>query len=224
MMLRVKNTALEPSKTLQIRQAVKLDMEPILEGGKRLRLRSTLEISEEWAQKNRKFLEKLYKDGVIEIEESLGGRPMDPDREPELNADGLKLGGPSFELWMERGFPAEGYPPSGWAEVPSAGLTAYRKQVEEAKAEEQRKGYEELKAKEEAAKAAKAQEDAVAAEMAKRMAEEIDAKATEELAAAAVEASRKAETAPLPTLPEAPVSAPAPAAKSDSKNPGKKLK
>ncbi len=177
-MLRVKNTALEPSKSLLIRQAPKLDMEPLLEGGKRLRLRTKMDISEEWAQKNRKVLEDLIKSGVIEIE---GAAPY---REPTLNDKGEKLGGPTLEEFIKAGYSAETYPPLGWAEVPSAGLTAFRKEQDDKKAlEEAEKLTAEIKAKEEA-------------ELRYLLEEEAKAKA-------AAEAAAKIETAELPVISDA---------------------
>lgn len=38
----------------------------------------------------------------------------------------LKPGGPTIETWVEAGYPPQNYPPDGWAETPSPGLTAFR--------------------------------------------------------------------------------------------------
>ncbi len=140
-MLRIKNTALDPSKALQMRQASKLEMEPMI-NGQRLRLRTSMDVPDAWAQKNKDYLEKLWKSGVIDIDYS-----KTPEPEPQLNAEGLKLGGPTLEEFIKRGYTADRYPPAGWAEVPSAGLTAYRKELAE-------KAAAEVKAKEEAELAA----------------------------------------------------------------------
>lgn len=122
-MLKIKNTALDPMKSLQHRQAPKLEMEPLI-NGQRLRLRTSVDVTEEWARKNKDYLEKLWKQGIIEIEYS-----KRPEPEPQLNEQGLKLAGPTFEEFTKRGYPADKYPPEGWAEVSSAGLTAYRKEM-----------------------------------------------------------------------------------------------
>jgi hypothetical protein len=124
-MLRVKNTANDRTKSLLHRTAAKLEMEPVV-NGYRLRMGSSVDIPEEVYDRNRAHFDKLIKDGVIEIS-YVDAKPS--DKEPELNAEGLKLGGPTLERFMEAGYPADRYPPLGWAEVPSAGLTAYRKQV-----------------------------------------------------------------------------------------------
>jgi hypothetical protein len=72
------------------------------------------------------------------------------------------LGGPTFEVFTgpDHHYPPEMYPPLGWAEVPSKGLTAFRKkQKDDAETAE----LEALLKKEEAEKAA-AQEADVAAQ------------------------------------------------------------
>ena len=43
---------------------------------------------------------------------------------PTRDADGLLLGGPTLEEFVERGYLAEHYPPQGYAAVPSPGLDA----------------------------------------------------------------------------------------------------
>lgn len=73
---------------------------------------------------------------AIQIEAS-DRAPVETDVEDQLpapheiprNAEGLRLDGPTFELWTSRGYPAAGYPPEGYAELPSEGLTAYRAEL-----------------------------------------------------------------------------------------------
>lgn len=180
-MLKIKNTALDPMKSLLHRKAAKLEMEPMI-NGQRLRLRTSVDVPEDWANKNRDYLEKLVKQGVIEIEYS-----KTPDREPALNEQGLKLGGPTLEEFMKRGYPADRYPPAGWAEVPSAGLTAYRKELEE-------KAAAEAKAKEEAELAAM-----IAAE------EEAKAKAAAEAAASVIQDAAALPSVTSQILPPTPI-------------------
>lgn len=190
-MLKIKNTALDPSKSLLHRTASKMEMEPMI-NGQRLRLRTSVDVPEEWANKNRDYLEKLIKQGVIEVNFSDKAPP-----EPQLNEQGLKLGGPTLEEFMKRGYPADRYPPAGWAEVPSAGLTAYRKELEE-------KAAAEAKAKEEAELAAMiaAEEEAKA----KAAAEELAAKAASVVQDAAALPSVTSQI--LPPTPIEPAGAP----------------
>lgn len=202
-MLKIKNTALDRSKTLLHRTAPKLEMEPVI-NGHRLRLNSSAEVTEEWAEKNKKYLEDLIKMGVIEV-----GYSDKAPAEPQLNADGLKLGGPTLEEFMKRGYSPENYPPGGWAEVPSAGLTAYRKSLADAAAAE-------AKAKEEAELAAM-----IAAEEKAKKLEVSDTPVVSDVLTATTEPAG----APAEVLP--PPSAPAVEEKHDSgkKGPGKsKLK
>ena len=68
--------------------------------------------------------------------------PVDPTRPPLVGevppgqfvpppesgepATPLLEGGPTIEEWIASGYPAEKYPPSGYAEKPSSGLTLYK--------------------------------------------------------------------------------------------------
>lgn len=49
-----------------------------------------------------------------------------PAAEVALDANGLRLDGPTIETYVKAGYPAGHYPPAGWAEQPSPGLDAYR--------------------------------------------------------------------------------------------------
>lgn len=114
-MLRVKNTSTDRSKVLLHRKAAKLEMEPTV-NGQRLRMGTSTDLSEDVYERNKPYFDKLVGDGVIEIS---------------------SLGGPTIEKWQDAGYPPDFYPPQGWAEVPSEGLTAYRqKQADEALAAE----------------------------------------------------------------------------------------
>jgi hypothetical protein len=48
--------------------------------------------------------------------------------EPVDKETGLRLDGPYFEEYVERGYRAEDYPPPGYAERPSRALTAFREE------------------------------------------------------------------------------------------------
>lgn len=45
--------------------------------------------------------------------------------EPPRNAEGLRLDGPTLEMHVAAGYPADKYPPEGYASKPSPGLTVY---------------------------------------------------------------------------------------------------
>lgn len=56
------------------------------------------------------------------------------EKEPAAAAEGgLKSGGPTLEEYIAAGYQPDTYPPSGYAEVPSPGLDAYRAAQSEAK-------------------------------------------------------------------------------------------
>lgn len=115
-MIRVKNTALDRTKTHLHRVASKLHMEPIVHG-QRLRLGDSTDLSEEVYQRNKGYYDKLIADGTIEFVSQEGE-----------DTQGLKMDGPTLEEWVKAGYDAENYPPRGYAEKPSAGLTKLRKQ------------------------------------------------------------------------------------------------
>ena len=210
-MIRIKNTALDRSKSLLHRTASKLEMEPMI-NGVRLRLNSHLDVPEAWVKKNQAYLEGYLKAGIIDVKFSETPAPA-----PQLNADGLKLGGPTLEAFIQAGYTADRYPPAGYAEVPSAGLTAHRKKLELAREEEARG-----KAMAEAAEisARKAREEA---EFAAMLAAEEAAKAEAAKKLEVVETVAPVDTLTVTPAP-APVEAPAEAPTEEVKEHGKKGK
>lgn len=180
-MLRVKNTSTDRSKTLLHRKAAKMQMEPNV-GGKRLFMGQTCDLPEEAYERNKAYYDQLIADGVIEIVGQTPG-PQDPNEMPPLDADGLKLGGPTIEEWVKAGYKPENYPPQGWAIKPSPGLDKFLKEQMEAAAKKE------------------AEEKAAAEALQKKMAEEAAAKAEAEKKAAEEAPMQNLELAdmPLPT-------------------------
>lgn len=81
MSYKIKNTALDHTKRMRLRTAPKMEMEPII-GGQRLRLNSTMTISDELFDYSKTNLE-LYKSwGVIDWEK-IGGESEKKDPETD---------------------------------------------------------------------------------------------------------------------------------------------
>lgn len=81
MSYKIKNTALDPSKRFLHRTAPKLQMEPVI-GGRRLRLKSSLVISDELFEHNKANLELWRKWGVVDWETS------GEAKQPEVKVEG----------------------------------------------------------------------------------------------------------------------------------------
>lgn len=64
--LKVTNTALDPSKAMLHRRAFKMEMEPTI-AGRRLRLRSSMLLNELQAEVNKEYLKFLEGQGVVSV-------------------------------------------------------------------------------------------------------------------------------------------------------------
>lgn len=158
-MLRVKNTTDDRSKVQLHRTASGFNEAPSF-AGKRIMQGQSILITEDQYTRNKDLLDSWVAKGMVEITYEDGSQPVNYN-EPKLDANGLKLGGPTFEVFTgpEHHYPPDMYPPGGWAEVPSAGLTAFRKkQKEDAEFAEALK----VEEAEKAAVAAKAEADLAA--------------------------------------------------------------
>lgn len=82
MSYKLKNTALDPSKRFLHRTAHKMQMEPVI-GGRRLRIRTSMTISDELFEHNKPNLELWRKWGVVDWEQEGGEKkPETPVIEP----------------------------------------------------------------------------------------------------------------------------------------------
>jgi hypothetical protein len=122
-MLRIKNTSTDRSKALLHRKAPKLEMEPMV-NGRRLFMGQSCDLPEEVYEKNEDYYNRHIANGVLEIVGQHNAPKV--DRMPPLDANGLKLDGPTLEEWVKAGYMPENYPPKGWAEKPSVGLAKFR--------------------------------------------------------------------------------------------------
>lgn len=122
-MYRIKNTADDRTKVQLHRTASRFELEPQL-GGRRIRLRSHLDITDEHYEKTKTVIDDWVRKGIVEVIKLEGEGPL--ARPVSVDADGLKLGGPTFEQFLKAGYSAEDYPPPGYAEVMSEGLRNYR--------------------------------------------------------------------------------------------------
>ena len=165
MTVRLKNTALDRLKHVQHRTAPRLEMEPSIAGA-RVRLNSTLDITDESYAQNKALIDGHVNHGVLEVI-FLDGAPAEARKAPPLDGNGLRLDGPTLEEWTAAGYKPEGYPPVDYAEKPSPALTKFREEQAAA-----------VKA---AAEAARAAEEKAAAEA--KMLEENRAKQAAEIAA-----------------------------------------
>lgn len=52
-----------------------------------------------------------------------------PILDPPRDDQGLRTDGPTFEEWIAAGYTGDAYPPAGYAETPTEGLSAYRASV-----------------------------------------------------------------------------------------------
>jgi hypothetical protein len=132
-MFRIKNTADDRTKELLHRTASQFELEPNL-GGHRIRLGTHLDITNEHYERVKPTVATWVKKGMVDVFE-LGSDGSDTRKlinEPQVNAEGLKLKGPTLEEWESAGYLAENYPPEGYAEVFSPGLVAYRREQEDA--------------------------------------------------------------------------------------------
>lgn len=181
-MYRVKNTADDRRKSLLHRTATKFELEPNL-GGTRIRLGHHLDITDEHFARVKPTLDEWIKKGMVEVIKLDSSGQVPEDYKIPYDAEGKRLDGPTIEEWMKAGYPADRYPPFDYAEKPSPGLTAFRKQQQE-----------------EAVAAQKAQEEAaaLAADMAKKEEEAAAEKA------AAEEAAKEVVVEPTPVAPPAP--------------------
>ncbi len=132
-MYRIKNTADDRSKHLLHRTASQFELEPNL-GGHRIRLGTYYDITDEHYERVKPVLDVWVKKGMVDV------FPVLPDgadarkfaKDPEFNAEGLKLGGPTFEEWTDTlKQDPKNYPPEGFAEVFSPGLVSFKRQQEE---------------------------------------------------------------------------------------------
>jgi hypothetical protein len=134
-MYRIKNTADDRSKHLLHRTASQFELEPNI-GGKRIRLRSHLDISDEHYGRVKHMVDAWEKKGIVEVTKLVSDSTEDLTKvgsDLEFTPEGLRLGGPTFEVWTEKlQQPPESYPPEGFAEVFSPGLVTYRRAREEA--------------------------------------------------------------------------------------------
>lgn len=53
------------------------------------------------------------------------GMPRQPGN---MDSEGLRTDGPTIEEWVKAGYPADNYPPRGYAEKPSQGLNEHKAQ------------------------------------------------------------------------------------------------
>lgn len=130
-MYRIKNTANDRTKHFLHRTATKFEVEPSL-GGRRIFLNSHCDVSDEHYERVKPTVDEWVKKGMVSVflisDDGTGG--------PKINTEGLELGGPTIEEWKAAGYPADNYPPKGYAEVFSPGLVALRRAQEEAVAEQ----------------------------------------------------------------------------------------
>lgn len=57
------------------------------------------------------------------------GGGVDPPVDPQKVDPPLRTDGPTFEQWTQRGYDPAAYPPKGYVELPSEGLTKYRTEI-----------------------------------------------------------------------------------------------
>lgn len=135
-MYRIKNTAEDRTKHLLHRTATKFELEPTL-GGIRIRLGAFLDITDEHYERVKPVVDEWVKKGMVEVIQN-GSDSADLrkfTKEPEYDANGLRLDGPTLETWVKAGYQADTYPPAEYAEVPSPGLTAFRMEQDRLKQE-----------------------------------------------------------------------------------------
>lgn len=65
--------------------------------------------------------------------DAFGPDPLLADQSAPRDNAGLRTDGPTLEEFIEKGYMPENYPPQGWAEKPSEGLTQYRAAKEKEK-------------------------------------------------------------------------------------------
>lgn len=144
-MYRIKNTADDRSKHLLHRTANQFELEPQI-GGHRIRLRSYLDITDEHYERVKHMVDAWVRKGIVEVSKvgpDFTGDPRKFAADLEFDSNGLRLGGPTFEVWTEKlQQPPESYPPEGFAEVFSPGLVAYKRAKEEADQEAVKKKWE----------------------------------------------------------------------------------
>jgi hypothetical protein len=116
MTVRIKNTADDRMKAHLHRQAPRLIQEPSL-AGRRIKLGEIRTLTDEEYAHNKTFIDEWVKQGVVEV--------LDAPATPTVKS-------PTIEEWVAAGYLPENYPPSGFDEVPSPGLTAYRQQQQTA--------------------------------------------------------------------------------------------
>lgn len=120
-MYRIKNTANDRTKAHLHRTATRFESEPSL-GGARIRLGSHIDISDDHYDRVKPIIDEWVTKGMVHVFK-LDALPVGED------------GGPTFEEWTQAGYSPDKYPPAGYAEIPSVGLTAYRTKQEKIKQE-----------------------------------------------------------------------------------------
>lgn len=191
-MYRIKNTADDRQKALLHRTASKFATEPDL-GGRRIRLGTSIEITDEHFARVKPVLDEWVKNGMVEYE--LIGAEKEP----------AEKDGPTLEGWVQAGYAPEDYAatpvgelhPWGFRVKSSAGLTKFLQEQEAIQAAEVQKA----KEAEEFAALERAEAERVAAQAeADRLAVEAEQQKVAHEAASVVDAP-----APSPVPDQAPV-------------------
>lgn len=121
-MYRITNTVNDRSKTHLHRTATKFEFEPNL-GGVRIRLGAFHDITDEHYARSKSLIDEWVSKGMVSVRQ-LGTN--------EVATSGGTSDGPTFEEWVQAGYSPDNYPPAGYPEIPSPGLTEFRMKQEQA--------------------------------------------------------------------------------------------
>jgi len=199
--VRIKNTANDRTKAHLHRLASRFELEPSI-AGQRIRLNSYIDLTPEAYERAKPFIDEWVKKGMVEVTtETVYDRP--PGNIP-YDDNGLRLDGPIFEEWVARGYRHEDYPPSGYAEKPSPGLSAYRAELAAKIGDLPSPKKEELPP----VLSPEAQMEANISRMAQEIAADVDAQILSEITAGAEAAAAQQASAPVEIIAPAPVAPP----------------